>query len=140
MSKISNKTSLTKEQRDFYNVKGMNLLRKFLAGKRFDIKPKSTRADLPLKMRQYMIRAAEKGLSFTLTTDQFNHLLSLPCAYCASAGGTIDRKDSSGGYILENCNPCCRTCNTMKWALPFDVFVAHIAKVYSVLHSNSKTA
>ncbi len=35
----------------------------------------------------------------------------------------IDRLDSSKGYTLENCVPCCEEINVMKMALTKDRFV-----------------
>lgn len=42
----------------------------------------------------------------------------------------IDRKDSSKGYTIDNCVPCCTECNTMKSDLPLDVFYNRIDKIY----------
>lgn len=67
-------------------------------------------------------------IEWRLTYEQFVDLCLIPdCDYCGvflnraeyeGDGGTIamllDRKDSNGHYTVENCVPCCPTCNSMK--------------------------
>lgn len=42
------------------------------------------------------------------------------CHYCGGSlpetGGGLDRKNSSVGYSVENCVPCCRNCNSIRGA------------------------
>lgn len=86
---------------------------------------------LPLKYRQYLGRANQKGKAFTLSVEEFNHILSQQCVYCGSGSRmTIDRVDSSLGYTLENCVPACVTCNMMKYTIDKDEFLSHVVKVY----------
>lgn len=42
----------------------------------------------------------------------------------------IDRIDSSKGYTLDNCVPCCKVCNEMKMARTEEEFLAQITKIY----------
>jgi hypothetical protein len=56
---------------------------------------------------------------FTITFDQWVELVKAEkCGYCGKplppAGGGIDRKNSKLGYILENCAPCCKSCNEIR--------------------------
>lgn len=88
--------------------------------------------------------ARERSYKLTLTIDQVMELCSKTCYYCGSPprlrptkivyGGVtangIDRKDSSIGYVPENCVPCCSTCNVMKMALHHDEFLEHIKKIH----------
>lgn len=40
----------------------------------------------------------------------------------------IDRVDPTKGYIIDNCVPCCTTCNYMKRILQRDEFLDHVKK------------
>ena len=73
-----------------------------------------------------------------MTDDEIMEMTDLPCAYCgietidAVKRNGIDRLDSSVGYILDNCVPCCHMCNMMKGQVDPMTFVercAHISKV-----------
>lgn len=77
----------------------------------------------------YKGRAKRNGLSFTLTKEQFDFLVAQPCTYCGDFGGGIDRKDSSKGYDLDNCTPCCQHCNTAKMDRPVEEFLKWIEKI-----------
>lgn len=60
---------------------------------------------------------------FELTFDEFVSLVTTSCHYCGADGWGIDRKDSSVGYILQNCLPCCSACNCMKMHVSYDEFI-----------------
>lgn len=100
----------------------------------------------PLKNR----RKAGKPLVWELTRDEFIAITSKPCTYCGipwskeignrknkkSTHGSykyngIDRIDSSKGYILGNCTPCCKACNFAKNAQSSEEFRSHIARMYN---------
>lgn len=86
---------------------------------------------LPMRYRQYVGRANQKGLAFTLTTEEFNHILGSQCVYCGSGSRiTIDRVDSSLGYTADNCVPACYVCNMMKYTWDKDEFLGHVVKIY----------
>jgi len=77
--------------------------------------------------------AEQRGLSWELSIDQVGMLYKQPCHYCGDIPNGklngIDRQDSSIGYIIENCVPCCPTCNYAKWQMAPDEFVWHCNKV-----------
>ena len=92
----------------------------------------------------YKLRAARKGLVFSLTIDTFSSLISMPCYYCGAAPSNVARHDSkyaqlkySGidrylndkGYTYSNSLPCCGICNTMKSNLSFEAFAGHISQI-----------
>ncbi len=54
--------------------------------------------------------------SFLLSFEQFMTFWNGTCHYCGEKinGIGIDRIDSSIGYEIKNCIPCCSTCNKMK--------------------------
>lgn len=96
---------------------------------------------------RYKLRANKKGLVFELTKKQFRELTSLPCVYDGSLpsqvsgrydnrlNGTytyngIDRVDSSKGYTVDNCVPCCKTCNTAKGTMSLEEFKSWLARAF----------
>jgi len=96
----------------------------------------------------YKQAAKVRNLIFDLSKDQFKEIVTQPCHYCGSEefmpftaqncnghfyGHGVDRIDSSKGYFIENCLPCCRRCNTMKLDMPYDVFINHMKKILNHL-------
>lgn len=94
---------------------------------------------------EYRNNAKRRGIEFQLTSDEFKELVEQPCHYCGghsseydtrSRGNGIDRKDSSIGYIVDNCVPCCSKCNFIKNDMPYNDFKNYIKKVYQRLFGN----
>jgi hypothetical protein len=95
----------------------------------------------------YKYAAKRRGLEFNLSENEFRKITKQHCHYCGATpsavfktqsdlSGTytyngIDRKDSSIGYTLENCVPCCSLCNTAKMDLGYDDFILLISKIYN---------
>ena len=97
--------------------------------------------------RAYQAQAKRRKLSFDLSFETFRELTALPCVYCGlpphNIMGTptskthysdycyngIDRIDSARGYEMDNVDPCCTTCNTMKWRLSKKDFLIHLSKI-----------
>lgn len=94
----------------------------------------------------YKFSAKSRGFIFELTEEQFKTITKLNCYYCDSSPYTIqkdvskslagnyiyngiDRVENTKGYSLDNCVACCRRCNTMKMAIPFEDFKEHIIKI-----------
>lgn len=85
----------------------------------------------------YKTRAKRKNLDFTLTEDDFVQIVTSPCLYCGTSAAsetrrvhknnipmlTVDRVDSSKGYVKGNCVPACKTCNIMKLSLPLHLWI-----------------
>jgi hypothetical protein len=100
----------------------------------------------------YRSSAKKRGLNFDIDLEYFSENVIKSCHYCgdfltsvkksqSKTGGDfyytgIDRVDSSKGYSEDNCVPCCKTCNIMKWELSTENFTTHILKISS--HLNSK--
>lgn len=75
--------------------------------------------------------AIARGIAFSLTRDDVRTIVTKNCRYCDGApprrqiknlSGTfawngIDRIDSSLGYAVDNCAPCCPRCNWAKGTL-----------------------
>ena len=102
--------------------------------------------------RSSKTNAASRHHSFDLTFEEFNHIISQPCYYCGEEpreasreliikrGDThqptiryngIDRIDPNIGYQVDNCVPCCPTCNYMKHTLQKEDFLRQIEKIYN---------
>jgi hypothetical protein len=100
--------------------------------------------------QQYRDNARHKGLEMSLLKNEFRRLTERPCAYCGALprptkilraqslgghvpepylGNGIDRVDNSEGYVLDNCVPCCSTCNYMKRGLGFGEFITQARKI-----------
>ena len=86
----------------------------------------------------YKKGALNRNLSFNLTFEELKNLITQPCHYCGELRGRktrfsydqnvvavigIDRKDNNIGYQLDNCLPCCKTCNFMKKNYSFEEFL-----------------
>ncbi len=106
----------------------------------------------------YTNRAKIKKLEFSITKEQFRDLTQKNCAYCNSepkpyniyiSDGKIaeslaqdnidrswvkvngvDRINSSIGYVLSNCVPCCSNCNYAKTDFSVEEFLDLVKKVY----------
>lgn len=80
---------------------------------------------------KYRSGAKTRGFDFQLSLEDFERLWNKNCFYCNDIIPTIglDRVDSKVGYLPTNIVPCCRICNTMKMALPKDIFLAHCKKI-----------
>lgn len=91
--------------------------------------------------RVYKYTARNRELEFNISIDDFKQLIVQPCHYCGTrdnyvsvnvgrklrngklhANG-IDRADSSLGYTLSNCRPCCKVCNIAKQSLTEQQFI-----------------
>jgi len=88
-------------------------------------------------------RIKKKNLAMDLSYEDCVNLFKSPCIYCNTPyfdaedpkdvyfhRSGIDRVDNTKGYTHKNVVPCCDICNKMKLALPKDVFLKHIEKIY----------
>ena len=94
---------------------------------------------------RYKGNAKARGLAFELSHEDFYKLTNQVCHYCGISPqqimtkahyvstytyNGIDRLDNSLGYILENCVPCCGTCNKAKLVMSKQEFLEWIRRVY----------
>lgn len=96
-------------------------------------------------------KGSRKYKEWNLSLDEFSELIHKPCYYCGAAPSSnnmwnnraaritaneaieingIDRVDSSKGYSIDNCVPCCSVCNRMKSDLTMDEFLSHVKLLY----------
>jgi hypothetical protein len=92
---------------------------------------------LPKHFRSYIMRANKKGIEFNITLVYFNELMAANCVYCGASGRiSLDRINSKEGYTIENIQPCCITCNMMKYTYSHEAFISHIRRIYRHLQQS----
>lgn len=99
-------------------------------------------------IRQYKIGAGQRGIPFMLSDSDVRRLTKSNCYYCNAVPSNIafcekqrtaesyerskyvyngiDRVDNTKPYILENCVPCCRTCNRAKNNQSLQEFMSYL--------------
>lgn len=95
--------------------------------------------------QQYRRNASNRNLSFTLTTEELESLVTQNCFYCGSSPARIlkrarqlsdflyngiDRFINSVGYEPSNCVSCCFRCNFKKNSDNGDDFLKWIEQTY----------
>lgn len=86
---------------------------------------------------QYKRHAKTRGIDYNISEQDFINLLTLPCFYCGQIPNNIkrtkndkdgfvysgvDRFNSTIGYNINNCVPCCKVCNFAKSNMSIDEF------------------
>jgi len=99
----------------------------------------------------YKTGAKRRSIYFGLSFEEFKDLINKPCFYCGSEPSNkmtnswrsnseytesfvyqgIDRVSSSKGYELDNCVPCCKTCNIAKMSMTQDEFKSWVNRIYN---------
>jgi hypothetical protein len=108
-------------------------IKEYLRKKRKDVglKRESYKMILPVKYRNYMMRANAKGLKFDISIEEFNDIIEKDCNYCGSnLSVSVDRIISKMGYIKTNIQPLCSKCNMMKYVYSEEDFLKHVARIY----------
>lgn len=84
------------------------------------------------KYKSYIASANFRKLDFNLSFEEFTYLINLKlCRYCGIIGDVgIDRLDSSIGYNISNCIPCCNMCNKFKVDHTLEEFLNKIRQIY----------
>lgn len=93
---------------------------------------------------RYYKNCISTGRDFNLSKEDFVSIVTKDCNYCgippmqvANSSDKIvsflyngiDRVDSSKGYSLDNCVPCCKICNFAKKDMDLDSFMAWIRRL-----------
>ncbi len=100
--------------------------------------------------QRYKQSAKRRGIEFSISTEDFYSLITLPCSYCKSPPKTsmklnahpdflytgLDRVNNSAGYTLNNVVPCCSVCNFSKAGMSLDEWKNWITAVYKALMEN----
>ena len=102
----------------------------------------------------YRSGARQRDIEWNLSEKEFKSLIKQNCYYCNEEPSRhqsvsyrddyelvngIDRIDSNKGYSIDNCVPCCNTCNLMKNTLPKSVFFEKISQIYNHRIKSSTT-
>lgn len=94
----------------------------------------------------YRRNALDRNLHFLINEEQFFDLIKRDCYICGikpSQSGRINRRHNAGnfkyngidrfdnnvGYVMENCKPCCGTCNMAKRNLSHEEFFSWIERI-----------
>lgn len=86
---------------------------------------------LPQQYKSYIMRANKKGIEFSLSPEQFDAITKSLCVYCGDDNKIgVDRINSKLGYVIDNVQPCCGTCNLMKHVNSHTSFITHITRIY----------
>ena len=99
---------------------------------------------------RYELSARKRGHAFELTYDEFEAICLLECSYCGKQPemrqqvsipvNGIDRVDNSAGYTLENCVPCCSSCNRLKGAMSVEEFLETLHRICEHMSKASEPA
>lgn len=102
----------------------------------------------------YRSGARQRGIDFNLSEEEFKSLIKKDCYYCGEHPSRhqsvsyrsdyelvngIDRIDSSKGYSIDNCVPCCNTCNLMKNTLSKETFLNKVSAIFNHSIKSSTT-
>ncbi len=81
--------------------------------------------------KRYLISSRAKGLILEYTEQELIELIAQPCNYCNTPNANgIDKINPKGHYTKDNCVPCCKMCNTMKFVYTTEQFLAHVRRIY----------
>jgi hypothetical protein len=88
--------------------------------------------DLATRYGVVKANAAQRGLAFSLTRQQFAAFWAQPCHYCGTAivHVSLDRVDNARGYEPDNVVPCCWHCNHWKSNMDQAAFREHLIRTY----------
>ena len=123
--------NITKELSEFYIIRKKNKIRsdckECVKKKRRSYGKTQRSKDLAYVNRRTIIgkyngakrNAKKANHSWNLSKEEYTELvLNKLCTYCGlslpETGTSLDRKDSSKGYTIDNVVPCCTNCNTVK--------------------------
>ncbi len=107
----------------------------------------NAKSNLRKAIHEYRTSARRKSVSWLLTDEQALEFFKKDCFYCGARPSItvnsgkgdvlirngIDRKDSSLGYTMDNCVPCCSRCNYLKSNINFDDFITAINEIHKHL-------
>ena len=134
-------TETRKKYRDSHKVPRMHAAQIRYDANKKDIlaKNKLWRESVTGRFNSYKRGAKTRGIIFALSREEFENFYHLVCDYCGDTvdGVGIDRVDNHIGYQLDNCVPCCTTCNRMKMTLGVGEFISHITKIYGRFYDNN---
>ena len=108
------------ERRKYKNMKSVEYRQRH--PEKYQQKDRKHHETLSSRYGSLRYSAKDRGLKLTITKEEYRKIISLDrCHYCQGpldkTGSSLDRKDNSLGYSLENVLPCCKYCNVLKGSL-----------------------
>jgi len=122
---------------------------------------KEQRRMLNSRLHSYKSGAKKRGFDWDITYKQFSEITQQDCAYCGIPAkrtnyfenspslqkespnrdwdkytiqfNGVDRVDSLQGYSIDNCVPCCASCNRAKSDMTLQDFKKHVKRMYEWL-------
>ena len=93
---------------------------------------------------KYRNSANKRGKIFNLSPEDVSSIIFTRCFYCNSESSMVDSKtnisyngidrvDSSIGYEVENCRPCCTDCNFAKNSMSEENFYLWVERIFNNL-------
>ncbi len=83
--------------------------------------------------KRYERQAKTRNLTFRITLEEFERLISQPCHYCGIYGQDgfvgLDRVDNRIGYLKSNIVPACPECNFAKRVMLDHRYIAMCVRV-----------
>jgi hypothetical protein len=119
---------------------------------------KNRKSSINTLYRGYKSSAVSRNLPFSLSLEDFKSIIIKECSYCCRQPirevtsklrnyeyslltyNGIDRVDNTKGYTLENCVPCCRSCNFAKCDGTREQFIDWVERVYQHSEDNIECA
>lgn len=100
------------------------------------------------RFKEYQQSAKKRNIDWNLTLQEFINIATQKCHYCGEDPiyqyriignktetgdiiNGIDRVDSSKGYNINNCVPCCTHCNVMKMHYSEKEFLNKVMQIYN---------
>lgn len=84
------------------------------------------------KYKQYYVSSKKNALIFEFDEQEFINYIEEECYYCGKSNSQgIDKIDPKGHYKKDNCVPCCKMCNTMKFIYSKEEFLAHVNRIHT---------
>ncbi len=86
------------------------------------------------RYRSILSNAKIRKINVDLTFQDVYNFMKMPCNYCGVvklSNFGLDRINSTLGYSIDNCVPCCKKCNTSKLDQTVEEFKEHITNIYN---------
>lgn len=123
------KSDIGKESHTLANKKYLKTEQGKLIRKQIMIKYEATPKG---KYKSVKSSAKQRNLSLEFNLEEYTEFFyHKTCYICGTDSTGVDRVDSSLGYVLSNCQPCCWPCNEMKNDSTVEAFKIHLVKVYN---------
>ena len=83
----------------------------------------------------YLYSAKRRKYTVAIDQETFDFITKFKCYLCGKKNSLIhqngiDRIDNDKGYMLENCESCCKTCNFLKRDYELNTFLGKCVQIY----------